>query len=140
MRVFGLLAGLVATLLWTITSIPAGLVSGVSVVLLWQSFYTAFQNEVDGFGAAAEIPAKVSFLLAAFQLLSLAGGIAFHVQPSLRAEECNENYSGRCVPIASDVDCVGQSDDGPAYTRGPVSVVGSDVYELDSDGDGIGCE
>jgi hypothetical protein len=43
------------------------------------------------------------------------------------------------VPIASDVDCAGGSGDGPAYT-GPVQVIGSDIYDLDRDGDGMGCE
>jgi hypothetical protein len=51
---------------------------------------------------------------------------------------CHPNYSG-CVPIASDVDCAGGSGNGPAYT-GRVTVLGPDVYGLDRDGDGIGCE
>ncbi|WP_202970597.1 hypothetical protein [Saccharothrix sp. ALI-22-I] len=45
-----------------------------------------------------------------------------------------------CVPIASDVDCEGGSGDESAYVRGPVTVIGSDVYRLDGDEDGIGCE
>lgn len=53
---------------------------------------------------------------------------------------CDSNYGGGCVPIASDVDCEGGSGDGPAYVQGPVRVVGSDIYDLDSDGDGFGCE
>jgi hypothetical protein len=52
---------------------------------------------------------------------------------------CDPNYSG-CVPIASDVDCSGGSGNGPAYVRGPVTVVGSDIYDLDRDNDGVGCE
>jgi hypothetical protein len=52
---------------------------------------------------------------------------------------CNLNYTP-CVPIASDVDCAGGSGDGPAYTNGPVFVVGDDVYGLDGNGDGVGCE
>jgi hypothetical protein len=43
------------------------------------------------------------------------------------------------VPVASDVDCSGTHDDGPAYIDGPVWVVGSDIYHLDRNGDGIGC-
>lgn len=54
--------------------------------------------------------------------------------------QCDPNYTGACVPIASDVDCAGGSGNGPAYVRGPVQVVGTDVYGLDSDDDGIGCE
>lgn len=52
---------------------------------------------------------------------------------------CNPNYTP-CVPNASDVDCAGGSGDGPAYVQGPVRVIGTDVYGLDSDHDGIGCE
>ena len=53
---------------------------------------------------------------------------------------CDPNYAGACVPIASDVDCAGGSGNGPAYVQGPVSVVGSDIYDLDRDGDGTGCD
>ncbi len=52
---------------------------------------------------------------------------------------CDPNYTG-CVPIASDVDCNGGTGDGPAYTAGPVTVIGSDIYELDRDADGQACE
>ena len=55
-------------------------------------------------------------------------------------ESCDPNYSGGCVPIASDVDCSGGSGNGPAYVRGPVTVVGTDIYDLDRDNDGQGCE
>ncbi|MET7808682.1 G5 domain-containing protein [Micromonospora chersina] len=55
-------------------------------------------------------------------------------------QQCDPNYSGACVPIASDVDCAGGSGDGPAYVDGPVRVVGSDIYRLDRDGDGIACD
>jgi hypothetical protein len=55
------------------------------------------------------------------------------------AANCDPNYSG-CVPIASDVDCAGGSGNGPAYVSGPVRVVGSDIYDLDRDGDGVACE
>ena len=53
---------------------------------------------------------------------------------------CDSNYAGGCVPIDSDVDCAGGSGNGPSYVNGPVRVVGSDIYGLDRDGDGIGCE
>ena len=52
---------------------------------------------------------------------------------------CDPNYSG-CVPIASDVDCAGGSGNGPAYVSGPVQVIGRDIYGLDADHDGVGCE
>ncbi|MEV4760093.1 G5 domain-containing protein [Micromonospora sp. NPDC049559] len=57
-----------------------------------------------------------------------------------KTKRCDPNYSGACVPIASDVDCAGGSGNGPAYVQGPVRVVGSDIYDLDRDGDGIGCD
>lgn len=54
---------------------------------------------------------------------------------------CDPNYV-ECVPKDSDVDCAGGSGNGPSYVAGPVHVKpgGSDVYGLDGDGDGIGCE
>ena len=52
---------------------------------------------------------------------------------------CDKNYSG-CVPVASDVDCAGGSGNGPAYVKGPIRVVGVDIYDLDRDGNGIACE
>lgn len=53
---------------------------------------------------------------------------------------CDPNYAGACVPVASDVDCAGGSGNGPAYVSGPVTVIGSDIYDLDRDGNGTGCE
>lgn len=52
---------------------------------------------------------------------------------------CDPNYTP-CVPIAPDVDCAGGKGDGPAYVQGPVTVIGTDIYGLDGNGDGIGCE
>jgi hypothetical protein len=52
---------------------------------------------------------------------------------------CDPNYSG-CVPIASDVDCLGGSGNGPAYVKGPIRVIGTDIYDLDRNGDGVACE
>jgi hypothetical protein len=61
--------------------------------------------------------------------------------PAIPASDCDPNYEGACVPIASDVDCAGGSGNGPAYVDGPVRVIGSDIYGLDgNDNDGIGCE
>ncbi|MGD1881552.1 MAG: hypothetical protein ACFB11_04390 [Paracoccaceae bacterium] len=53
---------------------------------------------------------------------------------------CDPNYASACVPVASDVDCSAGSGNGPAYVAGSVRVVGLDVYGLDRDNDGIGCE
>jgi hypothetical protein len=55
------------------------------------------------------------------------------------AENCTPGYSP-CLPPASDYDCAGGSGNGPEYVDGPVRVTGSDPYDLDRDGDGIGCD
>jgi hypothetical protein len=60
--------------------------------------------------------------------------------PAIAAAQCDPNYARVCVPVASDVDCAGGSGNGPEYVRGPVEVVGDDIYDLDRDGDGIACE
>lgn len=59
---------------------------------------------------------------------------------------CNPNYSG-CLNKPGDYDCIGQTGDpdwqpgdGPNFVSGPVTVTGSDVFDLDLDGNGIGCE
>lgn len=52
---------------------------------------------------------------------------------------CTPGYSP-CLKPSSDYDCAGGSGDGPSYANGPISVSGSDPYDLDSDGDGVGCE
>lgn len=52
--------------------------------------------------------------------------------------DCDPNYGG-CVPVARDVDCASGSGNGPVYATGPVEVIGTDIYGLDGDGDGTGC-
>ena len=41
---------------------------------------------------------------------------------------------------SADRDCLGGPGDGPYYVQGPVQVGYDDPYDLDRDGDGIGCE
>lgn len=53
---------------------------------------------------------------------------------------CHPSYSGACVPIDSDVDCEGGGGNGPSYIRGPFSVIGEDVYDLDRDGNRTACD
>jgi micrococcal nuclease len=60
--------------------------------------------------------------------------------PPPTAAKCHPSYEGACLdPNASDYDCAGGSGNGPLYT-GVVKVVGPDVFRLDADGDGYGCE
>ncbi|MBD8479764.1 hypothetical protein IFU19_16405 [Microbacterium sp. CFBP 8794] len=75
--------------------------------------------------------------------VSKISSVGTYVKPAVPQKQdsnCDPNYSGACVPIASDVDCAGGKGNGPAYVRGPVYVIGSDIYGLDGDGDGVGCQ
>jgi hypothetical protein len=74
-----------------------------------------------------------------------AGSLPYHCHGAKQQTQnssgaCHPNYEKVCVPFASDVDCAGGSGNGPAYVRGPVRVVGPDIYGLDRDGDGWACE
>ena len=61
-------------------------------------------------------------------------------EPEPATPDCHPSYAGACLdPDASDYDCCGGSGNGPEYT-GRVTVVGPDVFDLDRDSDGIGCE
>lgn len=71
---------------------------------------------------------------------AVAFGVASFIGCAHAEDACDPNYTGACVPIASDVDCSSGKGNGPAYVRGPVTVVGTDIYDLDRDGDGVGCE
>lgn len=56
-----------------------------------------------------------------------------------KESSCHPSYSGCLKKSASDYDCSGGSGNGPYYT-GRVYVIGPDVFGLDRDGDGVGCE
>lgn len=54
---------------------------------------------------------------------------------------CEPSYPDDCLdPNASDYDCEGGTGDGPKYVAGPITVRGSDPFDLDRDGDGAGCD
>ena len=61
------------------------------------------------------------------------------IQFSPSESDCHPNYSGCLDPYAVDYDCIGGNGNGPLYT-GEVRIRGRDVFQLDSDGDGIGCD
>lgn len=70
---------------------------------------------------------------------SLGIAISFIASGHAGAQDCDPNYDP-CVPVASDVDCAGGKGNGPEYIRGPITIIGTDIYDLDRDGDGIACE
>ena len=61
------------------------------------------------------------------------------IEVEIEEKDCHPNYSGCLNPNASDYDCAGGSGNGPYYT-GKVRVLGADVFRLDRDKDGWGCE
>ena len=51
------------------------------------------------------------------------------------------SYPDVCLdPDATDYDCAGGSGNGPEYVRGPIRVLAPDPFDLDREGDGVGCE
>ena len=80
--------------------------------------------------------------MAQIALLAIAFALGLSVAPVARAVQgpCDSNYTGACVPIDSDVDCAGGSGNGPSYASGPIYVVVDDIYGLDRDGYGVGCQ
>lgn len=57
------------------------------------------------------------------------------------AVSCHSSYSNVCLGVGiGDYDCAGGSGNGPNYVQGPVTVVGYDEFDLDREGDGVGCE
>ena len=87
---------------------------------------------------------KARLLIAVVSLALACGALAGHASSAPEAKpdkrKCHPSYRGACLdPNASDYDCRGGRGNGPKYT-GLVRVVGPDVFRLDADGDGLGCE
>ena len=98
----------------------------------------------------------VIFLFIAFLVVSASPGLRSWFVPSTGAtvtvpnpepaeapvllDDCDVNYTDACVAVADDVDCDPGSGNGPEWVSGPVRVVGVDIYDLDRDGDGVGCD
>lgn len=94
---------------------------------------------IDGTETNRELTSEVVTTQPVTEVTSV-GTYIYVAPPEKAASNCDPNYSGACVPIASDVDCAGGSGNGPAYVSGPVYVIGTDIYGLDRDGNGVGCE
>lgn len=61
--------------------------------------------------------------------------------PTAPPDNCHGSYQGECLEVGiGDYDCAGGSGNGPNYVQGTVRVVGPDEFDLDRDGDGLGCE
>jgi hypothetical protein len=81
--------------------------------------------------------ARIAVLLVVVAALLPATAPAAKKKPPKR---CHPSYVGACLKRdASDYDCRGGSGNGPYFT-GRVRVVGPDVFRLDADHDGWGCE
>jgi PASTA domain len=61
--------------------------------------------------------------------------------PRAPPSNCDPSYPGTCLRTGiGDYDCAGGSGNGPNYVDGPVRVRPPDPFDLDRDGDGVGCE
>lgn len=61
--------------------------------------------------------------------------------PTTPAPSCDPSYPGVCLdPAVEDYDCAGGSGNGPGYVEGPIRVLPPDPFDLDREGDGVGCE
>jgi hypothetical protein len=57
------------------------------------------------------------------------------------APNCDPSYPDECLdPAVEDYDCAGGSGNGPEYVKGPIRVRLPDPFDLDRDGDGLGCD
>src|SRR6266542_3365311 len=57
------------------------------------------------------------------------------------ARNCDPAYPDACLHDGiGDYDCAGGSGNGPNYVRGPIRVRPPDPFDLDRNGDGVGCE
>jgi hypothetical protein len=93
----------------------------------WQTYYARVRRVAGKYDVRATRGARVI----RFQYRRRGGG---------GGADCDPNYSGACLdPNSPDYDCEGGSGDGPDYT-GRVEVVGDDHFDLDRDGDGVGCD
>jgi hypothetical protein len=90
----------------------------------------------------AVLTSRVTVVLASLAVACMTSVSASAASPDAKKppKKCHPSYTGACLdPNASDYDCIGGSGNGPKYT-GKVRVVGPDVFRLDADHDGWGCE
>jgi PASTA domain len=61
--------------------------------------------------------------------------------PPRPAPDCDPSYPDVCLdPAVEDYDCASGSGNGPEYVEGPIRVLPPDPFDLDREGDGVGCQ
>jgi hypothetical protein len=105
-----------------------------------QRAFTYIVTLVDGVEKGRELVSEVVTVAPVTQVTAVGIYDAPPPPPPPAASGCDSNYVDACVPVSSDVDCAWGSGNGPAYFDGVARVVGSDIYDLDRDGDGWACE
>jgi hypothetical protein len=61
--------------------------------------------------------------------------------PTEPTRNCDPSYPDVCLKVGiGDYDCENGSGNGPNYVAGPIEVRPPDPFDLDGNGDGIGCE
>jgi hypothetical protein len=93
----------------------------------WRAYNATVRRRGSGYDVRASRGKKV----VRFQYRAAAEGEG--------GRQCDPNYSGCLDPSSPDYDCIGGSGNGPDYT-GMVQVLGEDHFDLDRDGDGVGCD
>ena len=79
-------------------------------------------------------------------LMSAAAAAALAVTAASASDtsnsaRCHSSYKGACLKVGiGDYDCGSGSGNGPNYVSKKVRVVGPDLFRLDADHDGWGCE
>jgi hypothetical protein len=61
--------------------------------------------------------------------------------PPTTPAQCDPSYPDVCLdPAVEDYDCASGTGNGPEYVEGPIRVLPPDPFDLDREGDGVGCE
>lgn len=103
-----------------------------------QSFKNDVANELIGRGLTAQdCQDKINSENTALLLVAGAATVAVGVV-ACSNYDCGSGGGGSSYK--TDYDCLGGSGNGPYYVQGPIQVSAGDPYDLDRDGDGIGCE
>jgi hypothetical protein len=127
---------------WRPVAVLLAPVQLVSFVLTNALALVGFLLWAAGALALASLPlVALAFVLAALVVAFESGGEDTAPASSSSAAECEPSYPDDCLdPNAIDYDCEGGGGNGPRYVAGPVAVEGNDPFDLDRDGDGVGCD